>query len=314
MSPIFIVGCPRSGTTLLALMLNKSSSLNVTLESGFLPELERKSQDYGDFASAKERWYFIRDLQNFDATSSTKAFDIFKISEHEAEEAIRNVAPVDYAGAADAIFKADAVKMGAERWANKTPKYVLKIDKLAEMFPQGQFIHLVRDPRDVAASIVRAGWASTFREATQIWIEHLKAGREARRNLSDHRYFEVRYEDLVLNPIEEVKEVRKWAKLKLGKESLGFYEKSEKKVQNEHDDLFPLINKPIDRSRAYAWHRELSDTNISDVEKISKKEMKEIGYSLTKKRLPLSTWCIRKTYNAMYALGENAKSIFEGYL
>lgn len=85
--PLFIVGCDRSGTTLLRLMLTQSSELHITQESGFLDKFSDRHTAYGDFTQAHERWFFIRDLQTNQATSRTRTFPAFDLTIHEAESA-----------------------------------------------------------------------------------------------------------------------------------------------------------------------------------------------------------------------------------
>ncbi|WP_423824962.1 sulfotransferase [Salinibacter ruber] len=60
--PIFVVGCDRSGTSLLTVMLDQSPTLKMIFEAGFLPRLVEHTSVYGDFSEPRQRWYFVRDL------------------------------------------------------------------------------------------------------------------------------------------------------------------------------------------------------------------------------------------------------------
>ena len=121
-SPIFIVGCERSGNTLLRLILNQSPVLYIPSESGFLDKLRKQQELYGDFTELHQRWFFIRDLQTNKATSKTHSFPIFKLTLEEAEVAIAETAPTNYSGAAFAFFQAATRKQGNQYWGDKTPR------------------------------------------------------------------------------------------------------------------------------------------------------------------------------------------------
>ncbi|MGD1901412.1 MAG: sulfotransferase [Geitlerinemataceae cyanobacterium] len=89
--PLFVVGCDRSGTTLLwrmRLMLNKHPQLFVPPRSAFIPALSERAEVYGDFSQVHQRYFFIRDLQLAPATTQYFSFDIFCLSPETAEAAL----------------------------------------------------------------------------------------------------------------------------------------------------------------------------------------------------------------------------------
>lgn len=284
--PVFIVGCDRSGTTLLRLMLMQSPELHIPQESGFLGRLRKRQAVYDNFAEAYQRWFFLRDLQMNEATSKTRTFPVFDLTVHEAETALAGAAPTDFAGASAALFEASAQKQGKPRWGDKTPRYVLHLGWLAKAFPQAQFVHLIRDGRAVAGSIRRAHWKPNTRAGAAFWKERVAAGREAGARLSPVRYREIRYEALVTHPTATLQEICEWLALSYTPAMLAFHKEGKSHVPDEHATLFDLVEQPVDPSRAYAWRDELSEREIADAEDVAGDLLADLGYELTGARLP----------------------------
>jgi hypothetical protein len=167
-APIFIVGCQRSGTTLLRLMLDSHPRISCGPESGLLSDLAalqtRNAGYLRNYGLSAEYWD-ARFAQFFHS------------------------------------FKADYAAMkGKARWADKTPKYALSLDYILRLFPSCQIVHMIRDGRDVVASHRdRWGYWSAIK-ATVKWPRYIQAARATGAQLGPQRYIEVRYEDLVHDP------------------------------------------------------------------------------------------------------------------
>lgn len=303
-NPVFVLGCDRSGTTLLSLLLSQSPDLHMTLESGFIPDLYEKKDAYGDLSTSKQRWFFIRDLQTTNATSNTIAFDIFELTEEQAEESVKKAAPTDYAGAIDALFSKTAEQHDKPRWGNKTPKYVHHIDLLTNLFPDAKIIHLIRDPRDVAASIKRVGWTHTIKEAAQFWNERVTDGLQGR-ELSNDTYYELKYESLLENPSTTLQQIYNWLDIDFTNEVIEQYREDRDRTSiTKHEELFDLIGKPIDPSRAYAWKKSMSKADIAEIEQVNKELIQELDYELSGYRIPLKRKLYRNTFDFMIQIGQ----------
>lgn len=94
-----------------------------------------------------------------------------------------------------------AARKQKTRWADKTPRYTPYIAYLNDVFPDAQFVHLIRDARDVVASHQqRWGYRAALRCATRTWREHVSTARDFGRTLPASRYHELRFEQLVKDP------------------------------------------------------------------------------------------------------------------
>lgn len=166
--PIFIVGCQRSGTTMLRLMLDSHARISCGPETRFLDDLEHVVGD---------------DWQRLSQ---------YGFSQDEWLARMR-----EFFGGIQADY---AASRGKARWADKTPRYALSIPFLVRVFPDAQIIHVIRDGRDVVVSHrKRFGYWSSLK-ATRKWPMYIQAARSAGAGLRPDQYTEVRYESLVGEP------------------------------------------------------------------------------------------------------------------
>ncbi|MER7166919.1 sulfotransferase [Micromonospora sp. NPDC000207] len=166
--PIFLVGCQRSGTTMLRLVLDSHSRISCGPETRFLADMQRiVGRDWerlARFGLPREDW-------------------------------LRRIA--DFFGG---VHEDYARSRGKTRWADKTPLYALSVDFLAEVFPDAQFVHVIRDGRDVVVSHrKRFGYWSAVKCVVK-WPRYIRVARASAAALPPDRYLELRYEDAVGEP------------------------------------------------------------------------------------------------------------------
>jgi hypothetical protein len=172
-SPIFIVGCQRSGTTLLRLILDAHPAISVGPETRFLADLAKVT---GDEWPRLEPYGFSR---SYFHEQFAELFHGFQM--------------------------AYALRRGKQRWGDKSPRYTLHLPFLDALFPTCQAVHVIRDGRDVVTSHrERWGYASAYK-ATAKWQRYIEAARAAGKLLGPDRFTEVRYEALVAEPEPELR-------------------------------------------------------------------------------------------------------------
>ena len=166
--PIFIIGCPRSGTTLLRLMLDSHPNISCGPETGFLIDMERI---LGHHWSHLELYGFDRDYWR------RKIAEFFASYHLEYTHGQRK-----------------------RRWAEKTPHYTPHLPFILSLFPSSQIVHMIRDGRDVVASHRnRWGYKEALRSAKR-WRQFVTVGCEFGKHAAADQYHEVRYENLVNDP------------------------------------------------------------------------------------------------------------------
>ena len=190
---VFVVGCGRSGTTVLRTVLDSHPDLAVSHEGRFVAPLGLRRARYErpeGFATDR----LIADLTADRAVRTNLEFD-----EDDVRAALAGPAPEGFPDAVRRIFAHYAEVRGKSRYGDKFPGYVLRMDLLAGMFPEARFVHIVRDGRDVALSYRAIAPADAVTLAFD-WRSRVSAGRAAGATLGPARYQEVRYEDLVTDP------------------------------------------------------------------------------------------------------------------
>lgn len=195
----FVVGCGRSGTTLLATMLDSHPDLAMPGESGFLLDACRRVWRPRGEPSAEEFVARLRSFSRFRAWGLDEEALIGWLVAHR---------PADLADAMRLTYLAYADRNGKTRFGDKTPDHVLVLDRLAPLFPEAVFIHLIRDGRDVALSLLQMPWGpTTVEDAAAFWRLRVEAGRRMGDRLGPGRYLEVRYDDLVADPAATLRRV-----------------------------------------------------------------------------------------------------------
>jgi Sulfotransferase family len=207
-APVFIVGCPRSGTTLLYHMLLSSGQFAVyRMESSVFNLLE---PTFGDLAIRRHRRKLL------DAWLKSR---LFSRSGLNAEQIATKVL-TECKNAGDFlnfIMEEIARNQNIERWADCTPEHVLYLSRIKSTIPNALVIHLIRDGRDVALSYSKQGWlrpmlwdrSRRLLVAGLYWEWIVRKGRDEGRSLGN-QYIEMRFEDLVGNPRESLAQISRF--------------------------------------------------------------------------------------------------------
>ncbi|MFV1959284.1 MAG: sulfotransferase [Planctomycetota bacterium] len=110
----------------------------------------------------------------------------------------------------------------------KTPSHARFVREIHMVLPAVRFLHVIRDGRAVAASLMAASktWARSWapsraREAIRLWKRHVRAAREARELVGNERYLEVRYEEMLAQPLEGLRRIARFAGLDPAEEALS---------------------------------------------------------------------------------------------
>ncbi|MBB6399982.1 LPS sulfotransferase NodH [Actinomadura coerulea] len=194
--PIFVLGCPRSGTTLLQQMLHSHRHIAFPSETRFVHVSYDIRHRFGDLERPENR----RALAEWITGGEGTKFGALRLDAAAvAEEIVQG--PPTLGSALAAVFRAYARRHGKRRWGDKRPSYFRRVPMLRRMFPDAQFVHLVRDGRDAVSSLTRMPWFDgDIHAAALTWREAVDTGARLRARLGPDTFYEFRYEDLVADP------------------------------------------------------------------------------------------------------------------
>jgi hypothetical protein len=195
-----IVGAPRSGTTLLRLMLDAHPDLAIPPETGFLPALAEASVESPSSPAALARL-----MAHF--PPDAPAWPDFGLDESALVAAIAALPEVTPAEAGRCFYRLYAKRFGKPRWGDKTPGYAFHMPAIQSLLPEAAFIHIIRDGRDAALSL-RPLWFAPGQDIPALarhWRSFVLAARAG--GAVCRCYIEVRYEDLVATPEAELRRV-----------------------------------------------------------------------------------------------------------
>lgn len=253
-APIFVVGVPRSGTTLLAAMLAAHSRLNCGTETRFFHFL---SQNNPENLVEAECWPdratdFLFDMKLVDIpVPDHYGLDREQIKAYLAER--KASIPNILASLTEQLM----IREGKERWVEKSPEHLLFVKDVRRYFPQSPIIRIVRDPRDVALSLNKSPWApADFVDAILLWRRYDETSREFFRE--DHNSLTIHYEHLIQSPEKELRRVCNFIDESFEAAMLDT-SKSAENLVTKKDTWHRIVDKPVDPSRLGVWKRELPD-------------------------------------------------------
>ena len=283
--PIFIVGAPRSGTTLLQYMLRSHPRISLpTGESQFMIPLYRNAAKFGDLRQLENVREVLQEMYrisaNFlDTDLPGMRFNIETLS-RELQAQGRDTIPKIIAG----LFEKNAHGEGKARWGDKTPYYVLHLRTIKEMFPNAQIIHVIRDGRDCALSMFGRKYDldiyNTY-HAAKYWQQYVETGQAIGQELGSDVYYEIRYEDILADPVGAMRKICVFLEEEYNDSLVNFKKSSE-------PGKTPLLQKTIQRDNAEKWRRLMTPWQIRVFESAAGDILVRNEYPVVTRAKPLS--------------------------
>jgi hypothetical protein len=296
-APVFVLGCPRSGTTVLYHMLLSAGNFAVyRAESNVFNLLVPR---FRGMRSAADR----REL--LEIWLRTKLFRVSGLDAREISDKIM----AECRGGGDflrIVMEEVARKQGTGRWADCTPDHLLYMQEIKRQIPDALFIHIIRDGRDVALSYAKQGWSyplpwdrdERLGVSGLYWEWVVRKGREQGRELGAD-YQEVRFEELIANPRETLLRLGEFIEQDLDYEriqraGIGSVSQPNTSFAGASEETF----NPVAR-----WKTKMSREQIAAFEALVGDFLQQLGYtpvSKTWRKMSVRASRLRTTYLAMF--------------
>jgi hypothetical protein len=274
--PFFVIGNPRSGTTLLRFILSSHPRLHIPAETGFLPFL---GFDADAILAPVEARTVLTRIGRLNREWAGLVEDV--------EALYRELPEPTLARLLDALYRVQIAEHGAVRWGDKTPSYVLHLDRLDRIFSTAQFVHVIRDGRDATLSARakwgRRRWYMDNYYLLRNWVRHVDHGRQAGRKLPADRYLEIRYEGLVQHPERVVKEICAFLGETFCPEMLNHTQLAREQIgPRGHVE----VREPISTASVQRWKTQMSNSDKRLADRVAGPTLAACGYELSGLGLP----------------------------
>lgn len=247
--PIFIVGAPRSGTTLLAAMLGAHSRLSCGPETRFFRFLSKTDRTWLYDSWPGNAVEFLFSIRLMEPISGH-----YGLSREQIHTFLERKAP-SVPAILSSLTKQFMVRKNKDRWVEKSPEHLMFVGDIRKYFPDSPIIRILRDPRDAALSMVK--WANgpqDFLESLLLWREY--DDKSAAFFDTDKGSYTVSYENLVDTPDEQLEKICEYIDEKYEPAMLDT-SRSAANVVTRKETWKQLAAKPPDRTRIGVWRREL---------------------------------------------------------
>ena len=274
----FIIGRPRSGTTLLRTLLDAHPNVIIPHESPVILNLFNKYKKKIIW-SEKDFHRFFEDVKSqhiFGIWNIDQKKLLSSLLECKGKNTFQNMIRLLYAGFISVYKKKEPQIMG-----DKNPVYSYNFKRLFPVFPEARFIHLTRDYRDQIVSmkkmdfempdpaLVAYRWKLSVKEVSAFSMKY------------PDRFYTLKYEDLVTNPELKMRDVCGFLGIDYAEEMLDFH-----RVENVNEFLpeeamnkfHANLLKPISSEKINGWKSALSHNEIKIADYVVGNCAEKAGY------------------------------------
>jgi hypothetical protein len=276
-APVFVLGCVRSGTTLLYHMLLSAGNFAVyRTESSVFNLLEPR---FGDLSLETNKRKLLA------AWCDSRLFALSGLDKQEITTKVMDQCR-NGGDFLRIVMSQIAMKQGVSRWADTTPEHILYLHRIKETIPDALVIHIIRDGRDVALSADKLGYIRRLpldRKPSKMasglyWEWMVNKGRRDGHDLGAD-YTEVHFEELVSQPTETLAKLSQFIEQDLNYDQIRRVGIGSVSAPNtSFKDGSPEDFNPVRR-----WERGYSAEELAMFEGLVGRTLEETGYTLAAK-------------------------------
>lgn len=282
----FILGRPRSGTTLLRTLFDAHPNVAIPLECAFIINMEPR---YGKITSWNRELLlsFFADVQRHIKFDTWKLdLEVLKqdLLRYEGNYSFQDICKVVYLNYRSVFAKEEV------RWiGDKNPVYATYTPKLIRLFPDAKFIHLMRDPRDNIISLKNVDFEGPFVALLAYrWVHSAKRIFRLKQKYPE-KFYTIRYEDLVSDPKKYYLEMCQFLDIPYNGLVFDFYRQGPEILKAYNVELVMKYHKsllsPISTDKVNLWKTQLPPMDIRVAENVAGKWLEKYGYERRFSRL-----------------------------
>ena len=285
----FILGRPRSGTTLLASLFDAHPNVALPFECPLIINTYRK---YG----RTKNWSKQQLESFFEDIVTQRKFDSWRVDKEKLRKALlasegtnnfEHLIKIVYQHFNSFFPKEKTLVFG-----DKNPVYSIYPQELAQLFPTAKFIHLSRDYRDNILSIQKVDFEAPITSLLAYrWRFASRQMLKAQQKYSD-RFYHIKYEDLVSDPAVEMKKMCEFLNLPYKQSVLEFHKMKDDLFENfdkEHILRYhSSLMRPITNDKIYAWRNTMPKKDVKMADRVVGDMAHKVGYEreFTSKSIP----------------------------
>lgn len=280
LDPVFIIGNPRSGTSLLRLILTTHPQILIPPECGFIIWLR---QQYGTWEESDNQ-NSLKIEAFLDDLFACKKFSTWFLEREAIREQIIYGKPSTYSKLCSIIYFVYGLSINKSFsvWGDKNNFHLNYLSELMSLYPKARVLHIVRDGRDIACSyreVMEKKYKSPYApkletdisKIAEEWSSNVIKVDEFMHTLSDGKGKTIKYEDLVSIPQSTIKDVCEWLGVQFESVMLEYYQ------QNKQKKLEPELTigwkkrtlQPISSNTVRRYSRMLSEKEIKVFETVA---------------------------------------------
>ncbi len=287
--PVFLIGSPRSGTTLLHQMFDHHPAFALPFESKYIVIFNNNLHEFGDLNDVKNREAMIVSIEMFMRNAwLERDHDEWIPGLIDAAPQLAASAPPTYAGVIETVYTYFAKQRNQPRWGDKMATFRRCMPTIMELFPDAKIVHIIRDGRDVASSLLPLSFGpNSAYVAAKKWRNFIEHGLQYASEHPNHVYT-LRYEDLIDNPEKYLREICDFVEEPFTEEMLNFHKSGTTRVPRKA--IHGQLNKPVNKERTARWKRDLTPSQVRVFEAVAGPLLDRLGYEVVNPDAKLTSW------------------------
>lgn len=272
----FIVGMPRSGTTLLSMLLNAHSQVRVSFETHYFGRFYRPCQRRKALSNPATAHQFVC---SFLDSPEVNQFGLSLDEKRYIYQQATCKSQISHSDILSALLQLYAQKQNKAIWGEKTPEHFFYIPQIMQLFPQTKIVGLVRDPRDVHLSLQSVPWApGNIVTHARLWRKSIALMEQSQRQYPQQVRI-VRYEDVLRQPEQELANLCRFLGIVFEEQMLARPQASGAPFDPDQEPWKQKNLQPLDPANSYKWRQRMPARDTRLMQAYLSESLQHLNYS-----------------------------------